>query len=199
MSREASRVHQLTNDELIEVLRKRAADWNVLEAFKFLIQMFEKAHTNKPELKAGLLVAAGLTRLYGQSFSDGDPDHPFQMELTLQGILNGAGPTSKGTSKSHAAQHAPQATAPAPFISANKPSLAVTKKWAPFPNSKSFKAREIIMKMPSDFTMSQLLFISTDLTMSDFNNALHRMKFDKDVISVSHGVFRLAKLPELTA
>lgn len=90
---ETRRLYKLTDEEILEALRLRGNDFRVLDAFKFLVKMFEQASRGKPQLAPGLGVAIGLTKLYSLTFQPGHERHPFKHEagnMTVQSIIDSA-------------------------------------------------------------------------------------------------------------
>src|SRR5690242_4815252 len=76
-ARERKKTWQLSDIELLEVIRGRGRELEVVRAFTPLIRMFETVAKNQPELAKGLNHAVALTKLHAQRYAPGDPTHPF--------------------------------------------------------------------------------------------------------------------------
>lgn len=87
---EGKRLYQLSDRQIIEALRGRGNELQVVKGFAFLVRMFETAAKSNPVAAPGLMSAIGLTQLYGRSFASGHEEHPFadvDANMTVASIM----------------------------------------------------------------------------------------------------------------
>ena len=91
---ESKRISAMTDQQVLDVLKARGSELKTLDAFQFLIRMFEKAAETNPTAAVGLRLAVGLVHIYGQNFAPGHECHPFKQYggLSVSGLLSAMPP-----------------------------------------------------------------------------------------------------------
>jgi len=88
-----SNVNEMSDEQLLGILRARAIDDYKLISVKHLISMFAASSRNSPELTPGLDAAIGLAKLYSRTLKAQNGRHPFAdfpASTTVEQILQRA-------------------------------------------------------------------------------------------------------------
>lgn len=87
-----SKVWALTDSQLLQVIRQRAesegVDKKAVHTMSFMVRMFKKASESRPDLRAGLAAAIGLTEFYGHSMYPESPDFRIPHGATITSVLD---------------------------------------------------------------------------------------------------------------
>lgn len=155
---ERQRVLNLSDLELLNVIRGRAQELVIARAFQLLVNTFKLAQEKSPEHRNGLEAAINLTKLLSQKFAPGDPFHPYK---------------DFGLKLSEAKQHVKQHVQQEPAIKettelSNKPKA----KLAHTPSS--IKYREFSCR--SNSKMGRIIDIILEAQEMQFRNKRHLRK-----------------------
>lgn len=74
---------QLTDKELITIIRGRGNELEIAQSFKPLVHILEQTIRQRPNLADGLNVAIAMTKLHSQRFAPGHSEHPYK-DFSLQ-------------------------------------------------------------------------------------------------------------------
>lgn len=87
-----SKVWALTDSQLLQVIRQRAesgkSDAQAIHVMAFMVRMFKKASETRPDLRAGLAAACGLTEFYGHSMYPESPSFAVERGATVVSVLD---------------------------------------------------------------------------------------------------------------
>ena len=195
-----SNVSDMSDEELLRILRRRANDDHKITACTTLINMFSQSMQHNAELTPGLTAAIALTKLYSRTLKAGNGRlHPFldfPATTTVASILKDASamiprPTPKDPPhvKAHDA-YQEKKLGPAPetgdLLIATLPPRRRFRSSEGKPSKVSLCAGRILTLAPKEFGHEDCRAVCSDLNVarSDVNNAVYHL--------VSHGlIFRI--------
>lgn len=196
---ENERVFQMTDKQLLDVLRARGNDLQTLSRFQFLERMFTKAAETNPAAANGLHAAIGLMKLYSLSIATGHENHPFKDfdgTATVTSILATADETARRADKLLAPAVTPGTVRRKERVAivrtadelealraANKlkmeSRIGKQRGKAADPNSKLSRAKAAISEMTGEFSqahaVAEVRKTHPDIYAADVGNALSNM------------------------
>lgn len=195
---EGKRAVDLSDNDLIAVIRQRGDDLRVANAMATLVRLFEHASKTMPREAVGLSVAVGLAKLYSQNFATGHAAHPFKdFSLTIGDIIKQAPvPAPPPVMQPIVTEVRPPPTRKI------APEVQMTERKLTAPSIPSYGGKQArVIAYIKSCGMTEISRIEIwkhfvhddDIVGSDLNNAFIKMMKDGQLIKIALGQYQLVQ------